>query len=241
LCSALDLLTKANSLWHSYIIFTNICHTLQRYNKTSKDFIIHPEWRNKLDFVGLNYYRRAYVYHSNILNFTSARFIGGAIVNDLRGSRQTHSMLSDLGWEIYPSGLYNMIIRIKDKWNKPVLVTENGIADKDDKYRAPYIVAHIQQLKRAIDDGANIIGYLHWSLMDNYEWHEGYRPEAKFGLYNIDHNSNDFSRKITNGAIALKMIIEESLVNNGAITDAVIYKVRDRFGTFTDDGSSVIK
>ncbi len=219
----------------------NYLNTLQRYNKTSKDFVIHPEWCNKLDFVGLNYYRRVYVYHSNILDFTSARFIGGAIVNDLLGNKQPHSMLSDLGWEIYPSGLYNMIIRIKDKWNKPVLVTENGIADKDDKYRAPYIVAHIQQLKRAIDDGANIIGYLHWSLMDNYEWHEGYRSEAKFGLYNVDHNSNDFSRKITNGAIALKMIIEDSLVNNGVITDAVIYKARDRFGTFTDDGSSVIK
>ena len=64
---------------------------------------------------------------------------------------------------------------IKNKYDKPIFVTENGIADKHDSYRAPFIVAHIQQIKRAIDDGANVIGYLHWSLMDNYEWQVSYR------------------------------------------------------------------
>jgi beta-glucosidase/6-phospho-beta-glucosidase/beta-galactosidase len=53
--------------------------------------------------------------------------------------------------------------------NIPILITENGIADKSDRYRAPFIIAHLQQIKQAIDNGANIIGYLHWSLMDNYE------------------------------------------------------------------------
>jgi beta-glucosidase/6-phospho-beta-glucosidase/beta-galactosidase len=205
--------------------------------------VIHPEWHNKLDFIGLNYYRRVYVYHSNILAFTPARFLGGAIVNDHHGSQQPRSTLSDLGWEIYPAGIYNLIMRIRSKWNKPIFVTENGIADKDDKYRAPYIIAHIQQLKRAINEGANVIGYLHWSLMDNYEWHEGYRPEAKFGLYGVDHDSNDLNRKITNGATALKMIIEESFANDKReiITDSAVFKARDRFGTFTDDGSTIIK
>jgi beta-glucosidase len=93
-----------------------------------------------------------YVYHSNILAFTYARFVGGAIVNDQRGNEQPHSTLSDLGWEIYPAGIYNMIIRIISKWNKPIFVTENGIADKDDKYRAPYIIAHIQQLKKTMNE-----------------------------------------------------------------------------------------
>ena len=91
----------------------------------------------------------------------------------LYGSKQPHNILSDLGWEIYSAGIYNMIMRIKNKWNKPIIITENGIADKDYKYRASYIIAHIQQLKKAMDAGANVIGYLHWSLMDNYEWHEG--------------------------------------------------------------------
>jgi hypothetical protein len=79
--------------------------------------------------------------------------------------------------------------------------------------------------------------------MDNYEWHEGYRLEAKFGLYGVDHDSNDLYRKITNGAAALKMIIEESFTNDKRemITDSAVFKARDEFGTFTDDGSTIIK
>ena len=99
-----------------------------------------------------------------------------------------HGLLNDLGWEIYPEGLYDTIMQIKTRWNKPVMVTENGIAEKLDKYRAPYIVAHIEQVKRAIDNGAKVLGYIYWSLMDNYEWQEGYRPEGRFGLYYVDRN-----------------------------------------------------
>ena len=65
-------------------------------------------------------------------------------------------------------------MHIKNQWNKPVFITENGVADKSDEYRAPFIVAHLQQIKRAIDEGADAVGYLHWSLMDNYEWQWGY-------------------------------------------------------------------
>jgi beta-glucosidase len=219
----------------------NYLNTLQRYNKASEHFVIHADWRNKIDFIGLNYYRRVYVYRNSLLNFTSARFIGGAIVNDLNTSKHPHNTLSDLGWEIYPSGIYNMIMRIKDKWNKPIFVTENGIADKDDKYRAPYIIAHIHQMKKAINAGANIIGYLHWSLVDNYEWQEGYKPEAKFGLYRVDHSNKNLNREITNGAIALKIIVEESLASSkqGIIADSAIIKASDKFGMFNDDGSIV--
>jgi beta-glucosidase/6-phospho-beta-glucosidase/beta-galactosidase len=60
-------------------------------------------------------------------------------------------------------------MQIKKQWNnKPIIITENGIADKSDRYRAPFIIAHLQQIKQAIDNDANIIGYLHWSLIDNY-------------------------------------------------------------------------
>ena len=62
---------------------------------------------------------------------------------------------------------------------------------KHDRNRAPFIVGHLQEVKRAIQGGADIIGYLHWSLMDNYEWQEGYRPEARFGLFKIDRHKNN--------------------------------------------------
>jgi beta-glucosidase/6-phospho-beta-glucosidase/beta-galactosidase len=239
----------------------NYLNSLKIHDKNSKDFIIHDNWKNKVDFIGLNYYRRIHVYYSIVVALSSARFVGGAFINDLnqkgeskkqqQQSSDSCSILNDLGWEIYPQGIYELIMQLKNKYDKPIFVTENGIADKYDRYRAPFIVAHIQQIKRAIDDGANIIGYLHWSLMDNYEWQESYRPEAKFGLFRIDLNKSnnryqkqlDFSRQITKGAEALKLIIEQSSFTqhkNGAISDSAILKTKDKFGIFTADGSNLI-
>lgn len=224
----------------------NYLITLQRHNENSRDFIIHNDWKDKVDFIGINYYRRVYVYYSSILALSSARFVGGAIINNLHGySHPIQGILNDLGWEIYPEGLYDLLMKIRNQWKKPIFITENGIADKSDRYRAPFIVAHLHQVKRAIDNGANVIGYLHWSLMDNYEWLESYRPEAKFGLFCVDHDHQrimDFNRKITKGAQALKFIIEESTSQSkdGLITISAIAKAIDKFGTFSYDGSEVI-
>ncbi|MFZ0514145.1 MAG: family 1 glycosylhydrolase [Candidatus Nitrosopolaris sp.] len=77
--------------------------------------------------------------------------------------------------------------------NVPVFVTENSVADKSDKYRAQFIISHLQQIRLAIDKGSKVIGYLHRSFMDNYEWLDNYKPEAKFGVMSI---STKFSGKI---------------------------------------------
>ena len=178
----------------------NYLNTLKIHDKTSDYFVIHDNWKNKVDFIGLNYYRRVHVYHSIVVALSSARFVGGAFTNDLNEKKRnckesnSYGILNDFGWEIYPQGIYEIIMQLKDKYAKPIFVTENGIADKDDKYRGPFIVAHIEQIKRAIDNGADIIGYLHWSLMDNYEWQESYRSEAKFGLFKIDIDSSKNNR-----------------------------------------------
>jgi beta-glucosidase len=149
-------------------------------------------------------------------------------------------------------------MQLKNKYDRPIFVTENGIADKHDRYRAPFIVAHIQQIKRAIDNGANVIGYLHWSLMDNYEWQESYRPEAKFGLFRVDIDSkNDgtdnnntthnqpqhLRRQITKGAEALKLVIKESVSQNKSamIADSAISKAKSDYGIFTADGLSIVR
>jgi beta-glucosidase/6-phospho-beta-glucosidase/beta-galactosidase len=227
----------------------NYLNTLQRNNKDSDDLIIHKEWKNKSDFIGLDYYRRVYIYSSNIVSLSSARFVGGAPINDLNvETNQSHGILNDLGWEIYPKGLYNLIMKIKTQWNKPVLVTENGIADKSDRYRAPFIVAHLHETKQAIDDGADVIGYLHWSFMDNYEWLDNYRPEGKFGLFSIDRNIGDrnerlyLNRQKTRGAEALELIIRKSLFQNKneVVADSAIVAAKNKFGIFTSDGSHII-
>ena len=232
----------------------NYLKTLERHNKESSNFVIHKDWKNKTDFVGINYYRRVYVYYSNIVALSSARFIGGALVNDLRikgnysnHHNQPHGILNDLGWEIYPQGLYNLIIHIMNQWGKeiPVFITENGIADKSDKYRAPFIVSHLHQIRQAIDNGANVIGYLHWSFMDNYEWFDHYRPEAKFGLFQVDRDDDDddfnLRRKNTKGAEAYKLIIKESAnqSKDGAATHSAISKAEHLFGSFSPDGFNI--
>jgi beta-glucosidase len=228
----------------------NYLNTLQRNNKDSDDFIMNEDWKNKADFIGLDYYRRVYVYYSNIVSLSSARFVGGALVNDLNVEKsQSHSILNDLGWEIYPKGVYNLIMQIKNQWDKPVFVTENGVADKSDRYRAPFIVAHLQEIKRAITDGADVIGYLHWSFMDNYEWQEAYRPESKFGLFRIDRKTldghPDFDRRITKGAEAFKLIIEKSTTRgegeNGVVLDFALSEAKERFGSFTSDGLKIVQ
>ena len=116
--------------------------------------------------------------------------MGGVPLNDLNvETNQPHGILNDLGWEIYPRGLYNSIMQTKTQWNKPILIVENGIADKSDRYRAPFIIAHLRSIRQAINDGAEVFGYLYWSFMDNYEWLDNYRPEGKFGLFRINFNN----------------------------------------------------
>jgi beta-glucosidase len=226
----------------------NYLETLQRGNKDSEKFIVHEDWKNKADFIGLDYYRRVYVYFNRIVSLTHAKFVGGVPINDLSMvDKQPHNILNTLGWEIYPQGLYNLIMRIKNQWDGiPIFITENGIADKHDGYRAPFIVSHLQQLRKAVDDGARIIGYLYWSFMDNYEWLDNYRPEGKFGLFSIDfeQHSEDshLMRQKTKGAEALELIIKESFLQNkeGVISDSAIAAAQNKYGIFTEDGSRVI-
>jgi beta-glucosidase len=144
-------------------------------------------------------------------------------------------------------------MRIKNHWNNiPIFITENGIADKYDKYRAPYVVSHLQQVRKAMDHGAHLIGYLHWSFMDNYEWLDNYRPEGKFGLFSIDfkgdnengqyHVHPNLIRQKTNGAKELELIIKESLSQSkdGIVSSSAIVAAENKFGIFAADGSCII-
>jgi beta-glucosidase len=224
----------------------NYLDTLKKLQRGNNHFIVHEKWNNKIDFIGLNYYRRVHVYYNKIVSSSSARFVGGIFLNNLHGKDKRQGMLNDLGWEIYPQGLYDIIMKIKRNWNKPILVTENGVADRLDRFRAPFIVGHLHQVNKAMKDGAEIIGYIHWSFMDNYEWLEGYRQEAKFGLFYVNYNEAEkkqfLDRELTKGAQALKLIIRESSTQDkyDAVTDSALSKAKEIFGSFTSDGSSIL-
>jgi beta-glucosidase/6-phospho-beta-glucosidase/beta-galactosidase len=76
------------------------------------------------------------------------------------------------------------VLKRAGRLGKPVIVTENGIADADDDQRARYLVAHLRQAHRAMQEGVDLRGYIHWSLTDNYEWAEGFTK--RFGLAAVD-------------------------------------------------------
>jgi beta-glucosidase len=186
----------------------NYLNTLERYNKDNRNFRINSRWKQKTDFIGLNYYRLLRVRKSQMVRISNAKFIGGAPLSDLSLSNDFVGRLNDLGWEIYPQGLYE-IIRSLREWNKPIFITENGIADKSDTLRSQFIIDHLKEIKRCLDDNLNVIGYLHWSLMDNYEWHEAYKQEGKFGLFQVDRNQPDLPRVMTKAAEVLSKLINE--------------------------------
>ncbi len=95
--------------------------------------------------------------------------------------------VSDLGWKISPEGLERRITELYQRYRKPLVITENGLADGDDDQRARFLVEHIAAIRRAMAAGADVRGYFHWSLIDNYEWAHGYN--MKFGLYKVDRET----------------------------------------------------
>ena len=91
---------------------------------------------------------------------------------------------NDMGSEIYPPSLAGAVRYAHAVAGVPVIVTEHGINAADDALRARFIPAALADLKKAIDDGVPVKGYMHWSLIDNFEWVFGYKP--KYGLHNVD-------------------------------------------------------
>jgi len=143
--------------------------------------------RREQDFIGLNYY------HHN-------RIKGGAFRNE-------NKKVSDLGWELYPEGIFHVLCDLK-KYNVPVYITENGLADAEDKYRAWFIEETLKNVHRAIGAGVDVRGYMHWALMDNFEWAHGFWP--RFGLIEIDYGTK--VRRPRASALVYKKICEENAI-----------------------------
>ncbi|MBI4385217.1 glycoside hydrolase family 1 protein [Candidatus Parcubacteria bacterium] len=125
------------------------------------------------DFIGVNYYSRRRV------RFSLTRPADWFITTE-----PSVFATSDLGREIYPEGLLRALRELA-RHLKPILVTENGIADAADTYRARFIVEHLRCVKQALDEAIDVRGYLHWSLLDNFEWADGFGP--RFGLLAVNY------------------------------------------------------
>ncbi len=132
--------------------------------------------KNYQDYVGFNYY------------FTDYYQLGGDKSNKGLFSRENpHEPTNDLGWYMEPEGLYPLLVRVWAHYKKPIMITENGLADKDDEQRRWWIEETIIAMERALSEDVKVLGYLHWSLLDNFEWAYGYWP--KFGLIHVDRET----------------------------------------------------
>jgi beta-glucosidase len=133
---------------------------------------------DSLDFVGMNYYGRI---------FLRLGWAGPGTWLGQRCSTRHHREVTErnaLDWDVYPPGIRD-VIRWGVAYQRPILVTENGICTTDDAQRERFILRHIGWVARAIQEGAPVFGYLYWSLVDNFEWAEGYGP--RFGLIEVDY------------------------------------------------------
>lgn len=179
------------SVANSFIYYEAHHNRIQnRIIKKLMDWFVNYRFHNKTvkaqDFIGLNYY-----HHNLIDNFPG----------QYKGKLPT----SDLGWELNTKGFYQIIKNLQ-KYNKPIIVTEHGLADKDDKDRSWYLKESLKAMLKAIAEGADIQGYLHWSLTDNLEWEFGFWP--RFGLIEIDYKT--LERRVRPSAIEYAKIIKQN-------------------------------
>ena len=135
-----------------------------------------------LDWLGINYYTRGiYAADPSVPLLAHRKEPGTRPKNDL-------------GWEIYPEGLTDLLVRVFTEYTKlPLYVTENGMSENDDARRVAFYDAHLKAVLAAQQQGADVRGYFAWSLLDNYEWAEGYG--SRFGIVHVDYETQQRTPK----------------------------------------------
>lgn len=139
-----------------------------------------------LDYIGLNFY-----FHNMI---------------GIRGLKNVNDRVTDLGWWYRPESIEGVIRELWERYRLPIMITENGLADSEDKNRAEWLDITVKAMENCIRDGVTIIGYLHWSLLDNFEWAHGFWP--KFGLVSVNPESKE--RVIKESALHYSNIVKKS-------------------------------
>jgi beta-galactosidase len=177
--------------------------------------------KNRLDWLGVNYYARLVVKGKKSL---LARLFAGIVAipemaenygfvcqpdSASADGRQT----TDFGWEIYPEGMLDAL-KAMQRYGRPLYVMENGIADAKDTLRPKFIIDHLKILDKAInEEKIDVKGYFHWSLTDNYEWAKGF--SMKFGLCGVELKTK--RRKERRSTKVYKNIIAKGTVEDQPI------------------------
>jgi beta-glucosidase len=121
------------------------------------------------DWLGVNYYFSDRVYGYRVHN--------------------PDERISDLSWDLSPANIQYALERLHEKYNLPIIITENGLADELDEQRQWWITQTLVAVQKAMANGVKVDGYLHWSLLDNFEWDKGFWP--RFGLAAVDSKTKE--------------------------------------------------
>lgn len=128
---------------------------------------------DRYDFFGINYY-----FHHRFNRIKS-------FLPAIEEAENQHRDVSDLGWEIFPEGIFDILADISN--HKPIYITECGIASTNDDRRTRFLIQYLTEIYRAIESGIKVKGFFYWSLIDNFEWHKGFDP--RFGLIEVDYTN----------------------------------------------------
>ena len=138
-------------------------------NERYEDFLHYLPYLGNDDFLGVQNYTRQ--------------------IHGSEGPLQTEgdARVTQMGNEYYPEALAGVIRYVSNHWDKPIIVTENGVATENDNDRVEFIQRALEGVYQCIEEGIDVKGYMHWSLLDNFEWQKGYEP--KFGLIAVDRKT----------------------------------------------------
>ncbi|MEX2398050.1 MAG: family 1 glycosylhydrolase, partial [Balneolales bacterium] len=182
----------------------------------SADILFKPygmEWSKQelanlavpLDFLGVNYYRRS------VATAAEDGFLNAHTL-------PAEGEITDMGWQVYPEGLYDTLKWVYETTNLPLYITENGSAYDypvvdgkiNDIKRTEYLRSHLEACGRAIQNGVDLRGYFAWSLLDNFEWERGYGK--RFGMIHVDYETQE--RIIKDSGHYYSDLIKRHGVNN---------------------------
>ncbi len=162
--------------------------------------------RRYMDFIGINYYFTDYYKGMVFDRQDPTRMQGNEFKIPMIRRINPAVPLSDVGFYMEPEGLYPILVRTWARYKKPIIVTENGVSDRNDQYREWWIEQSVVAMQRAMSEGVDVRGYMHWSLLDNFEWKFGWWP--KFGLIAVDRQ-NGMKRTVRPSAIWFARYLRE--------------------------------